>query len=173
MLTGIEILLDRMKTNPEEFLTEKGSVPYEGEMFGGKWSDLLEYAWRVADKEERDALEAARKELYRDDFTERVFKRLAGEETKQETMKIKATERYNQSWADPRGMLGAGVLNTNTKAYADNGLTIEEYERQQRAARYNEVFNRAIQDEQMRQSNEAMREAQLRLEGLDIKSFRW
>lgn len=84
MLTGLDILLARMKTNPEEFLKEDGRVPYDGELFGGKWSDLLDYAWRVADKDERDALEEARKEFYRDDFNERVMKRLAGEEVKQE-----------------------------------------------------------------------------------------
>ena len=80
MLTGLDILIARMKTNPEEFLHTSGTVPYEGEMFGGRWSDLLDYAWRVADKDERDALDVARKEFYRDDFNERVFKRLAGEE---------------------------------------------------------------------------------------------
>ena len=84
MLTGLDILLARMKTNPEEFLKEDGRMPYEGEVFGGKWSDLLDYAWRVADKDERDALESARKEFYRDDFNERVMRRLAGEEVKQE-----------------------------------------------------------------------------------------
>ena len=83
MLTGLEILLARMKTNPEEFLKDN-HVPYEGEMFGGKWSDLLDYAWRVADDEERQVLDAARKEFYRDDFNERVMKRLAGEEQEQE-----------------------------------------------------------------------------------------
>ena len=80
MLTGLEILLARMKTNPEEFLKEDGRVPYDGETFGGKWSDLLDYAWRIANEEERQALEVARKEFYRDDFNERVMKRLAGEE---------------------------------------------------------------------------------------------
>lgn len=85
MLTGLEILLARMKTNPEEFLKDN-HVPYEGESFGGKWSDLLDYAWRVADKDERDVLESARKEFYRDDFNERVFKRLAGEEVQQEQL---------------------------------------------------------------------------------------
>lgn len=88
MLTGLDILLARMKTNPEEFLkvTQDGRVPYEGEVFGGKWSDLLDYAWRIGDQEERDALDAARKEFYRDDFNERVMKRLAGEETTQEQL---------------------------------------------------------------------------------------
>jgi hypothetical protein len=83
MLTGLDILLDRMKTAPEEFLKD-GNVPYDGETFGGKWSDLLDYAWRVANEEERKALQEAKIEFYRDDFNERVMKRLAGEEVKQE-----------------------------------------------------------------------------------------
>jgi len=122
MLTGLEILLDRMKTNPEEFLNERGTVPYEGEMFGGKWSDLLDYAWRVADKDEREMLETARKEFYRDDFNERVMKRLAGEEVKQETspyiVKQGGTISSQAShWTDPRmamqnSVLQGGAINT-------------------------------------------------------------
>lgn len=109
MLTGLDILIARMKTNPEEFLNERGTVPYEGEMFGGKWSDLLDYAWRVADKDEREMLETARKEFYRDDFNERVMKRLAGEENVQlpETMTYKTQGRYATGWTDPRSIQGA------------------------------------------------------------------
>jgi hypothetical protein len=106
MLTGLEILLARMKTNPEEFLNERGTVPYEGEMFGGKWSDLLDYAWRVADKDEREMLETARKEFYRDDFNERVMKRLAGEEVKQETSPF-IIKQQAPHWTDPRSIQGA------------------------------------------------------------------
>ena len=118
MLTGLEILLARMKTNPEEFLTSD-HVPYEGEMFGGKWSDLLDYAWRVADKDERDALEAARKEFYRDDFNERVMKRLAGEETKQEVSPYIVKQA---PWNDPRAalqnsVLQGGMYDPNTHGY--------------------------------------------------------
>jgi len=83
MLTGLDILLARMKTAPEEFLKDD-HVPYEGELFGGKWADLLDYAWRVANEEERQVLDDARKEFYRDDFNERVMKRLAGEEQERE-----------------------------------------------------------------------------------------
>ena len=78
MLTGLDILLARMKTNPEEFLIDRAP---EGELLGAKWSDLINYAGRVANEEERQALEDAIKELQRDDFNERVMKRLAGEET--------------------------------------------------------------------------------------------
>jgi hypothetical protein len=86
MLTGLDILLARMKTNPEEFLTSIVSLPHEGELFGGRWADLLDYGWRVADDEERKALQDAKIEFYRDDFNERVMKRLAGEETPQEQL---------------------------------------------------------------------------------------
>ena len=101
MLTGLEILLARMKTNPEEFLKDN-SVPYDGERFGGKWGDLLDYAWRVGDKDDRDALEAARKEFYRDDFNERVMKRLAGEEVKEELSPYILKQAV---WNDPRAAL--------------------------------------------------------------------
>ena len=110
MLTGLEILLARMKTNPEEFLKD-GNVPYDGEIVGGKWSDLLDYAWRVADKDEREMLETARKEFYRDDFNERVMKRLAGEEVKQETspyiIKGGSSGTMTGQWVDPRVALQA------------------------------------------------------------------
>lgn len=105
MLTGLEILLTRMKTNPEEFLKDN-SVPYEGEAFGGKWADLLTYAWRVATEEERKALDDARREFYRDDFNERVMKRLAGEEVKQETSPYIVKQQGQPHWTDPRGLQG-------------------------------------------------------------------
>jgi len=112
MLTGLDILLDRMKTNPEEFLHERGTVPYEGEMFGGKWSDLISYAWRVANEEERKALDEARKEFYRDDFNERVMKRLAGEEVKHELSPHVVIKQQGQPhWTDPRSVYGSQAMN--------------------------------------------------------------
>jgi hypothetical protein len=110
MLTGLEILLARMKTNPEEFLKDN-HVPYEGESFGGKWMDLIAYAWRIANEEERQMLEDARREFYRDDFNERVMKRLAGEEVKQETspyiIKGGSSGTMTGQWVDPRMALQA------------------------------------------------------------------
>ena len=58
MLTGIDILLDRMKNHPDEFLND-GGIPHEGEYFGGKWADLLDYAHRVGTEEERALLKEA------------------------------------------------------------------------------------------------------------------
>lgn len=105
MLTGLDILLDRMKTNPEEFLNAGGEAPYEGQMFGGKWADLCTYAWRVSTEEERKMFEEAQRQFYRDDFNERVMKRLAGEDRSdvQETMVVKTQGRYGLGWSDLHG----------------------------------------------------------------------
>ena len=164
MLTGLEILLARMKTNPEEFLVE-GRAPHDGEIFGGKWSDLFDYAWRVGTEDERAAIQEARKEFLRDDFNERVFKRLAGEETKQETMKIKITERYATGHADPRGgLFGAGVgnggiLNANTQTVGSQ--TVEEYEQQQKQRQlYAQIQQEAAKEEMARRQYDAMRQSE-------------
>jgi hypothetical protein len=97
MLTGLDILLARMQTNPEEFLKDDGLMPFQGETFGGKWSDLLDYAWRICEQEERDAIDKARKELYRNDFNERVMKRLAGEEVKQQVVEPSSPYAFRNS----------------------------------------------------------------------------
>lgn len=164
MLTGLEILLERMKTNPEEFLVE-GRAPHDGEIFGGKWSDLFDYAWRVGTEDEREAIQEARKEFLRDDFNERVFKRLAGEETKQDTMKIKITERYTTGHSDPRrGLFGAGVgnggiLNANTQTVGSQ--TVEEYEQQQKQRQlYAQIQQEAAKEEMARRQYDAMRQSE-------------
>ena len=149
MLTGLDILLARMKTNPEEFLVE-GRVPHDGEIFGGKWSDLFDYAWRVSTEDERAMIQEARKEFLRDDFNERVFKRLAGEENVKETVTYKASGRYATGHSDPRGGLfgggvgSGGILNANTLTIGSQ--TIEEYE-QQKSQCYAQIQREAMKEE--------------------------
>jgi hypothetical protein len=163
MLTGLDILLARMKTNPEEFLSKDG-VAYDGEVFGGKWSDLLDYAWRIATDEEQEMIKKARDEFYRDDFNERVMKRLAGEEKqgeKEETMKIRMGARYSASWSDPRGM--AGTLNTNTLMVGSQ--TFEEYEQQAAKLRM-QLQEQAMREEMARRQKDAMRQSKTPFGGL-------
>ena len=85
---------------------------------------MISYAWRVANEEERQALEDARREFYRDDFNERVMKRLAGEENIKlpETMTYKTQGRYATGWNDPRAaaqnsVLQGGMYDPNTHGY--------------------------------------------------------
>ena len=69
MLTGVEILLERMKTNPEEFV--------EGDY--SKWSRVMDTAWTVMTEDERTALQSALIEAKRDHFTGEVMRVLSGD----------------------------------------------------------------------------------------------
>jgi hypothetical protein len=67
MLAGVEILLERMKTNPEEF-TEGGM---------SKWSRVMDASWAILTEEERTALQAGISEAKREHFNGEVMKVLA------------------------------------------------------------------------------------------------
>ena len=67
MLTGVEILLERMKTNPEEFI--------EGGL--SKWSRVINGGWDIFTEEERTAMQAGMNEAKRDHFNGEVMKVLA------------------------------------------------------------------------------------------------
>ena len=67
MLTGVEILLERMKTNPEEFVEGGYS----------KWSRVMSIGLDIFTEEERTALQNAHNEAKRDHFSGEVMKVLA------------------------------------------------------------------------------------------------
>lgn len=67
MLTGVEILLERMKTNPEEFI--------EGGM--SKWARVMDTAWAILAEDEREALQAGMIEAKREHFNGEVMRVLA------------------------------------------------------------------------------------------------
>lgn len=70
MLAGVEILLERMKTNPEEFVDGGYS----------KWSRVMSNGWDIFTEEERTALQNAHNEAKRDHFNGEVMRVLAGQE---------------------------------------------------------------------------------------------
>jgi hypothetical protein len=67
MLTGVEILLERMKTNPEEFIEGGYS----------KWSRVLDAGFAVMTEDEREALQAGMIEAKREHFNGEVMRVLA------------------------------------------------------------------------------------------------
>ena len=69
MLAGVEILLERMKTNPEEFI--------EGGF--SKWSRVIDSAWSILTEEERTALKAGVDNAKRENFNGDVMRILAGD----------------------------------------------------------------------------------------------
>ena len=76
MNTGVEILLKRMETNPDDF-------NYQINIGGmSRWMRLVDHAIgdELLTQEEHDALKAGLKEVKRKRFTELVMKELAGVE---------------------------------------------------------------------------------------------
>jgi hypothetical protein len=97
---GVQILLKRMESNPDEFMGEFG-----------KWSSIVNavfsrklggdaIAIRSLTNAEAEALYERLVKVYRPEFDEYVMKNVLDEP--EETLKYKATERYAQSWTDPR-----------------------------------------------------------------------
>jgi len=126
MLTGLEILIARMKDHPDEFLMQR------------KWDELINEFGGYFTEEELNAYKAARNEMMRDLFNESVLKRLAGEEDdKGKTQPGPATGRQAFGWADPKAMYGQLV---NTPQLAA---------KQANAAMQQEAYNAALQQRDM------------------------
>ena len=124
MLTGLEILIARMKDHPDEFTKHY------------KWDELIEHFGEHFTEEELNAYKTARSEMMRDLFNEAVLKRLAGEESPPppSTAKYQAQERYSHGWTDPQGLFGQSIMNNPMLAA-----------KQANAARQQEAYNTATQ----------------------------
>ena len=128
MLTGLEILIARMKDHPDEFIKQY------------KWDGLIEEFADNFTKEELDAYKAARSEMMRDLFNEAVLKRLAGEEDDGKTLPSTATYRaqgrYTTGTVDSRSLFGQAIMNNPMLAA-----------KQANAARQQEAYNTAYSEQ--------------------------
>ena len=68
MNAGVEIILERIKTHPEEFANKGG-----GRLTNGKWSRVLENYGGHLEQEEIDAINNAIDKVNQDYFTEEVM----------------------------------------------------------------------------------------------------
>ena len=72
MNAGVEIILERIKTHPEEFANKGG-----GKLSNGKWSRVLENYAGHLEQEDIDAINDAIDKVNQDYFTEEVMTILA------------------------------------------------------------------------------------------------
>ena len=72
MLTGVELILKRMETHPEEFVGVNGGCSRE-------WHVVISPVTPYLTDEERDALSRALVKAYQDHFTAQTLKKIAGE----------------------------------------------------------------------------------------------
>lgn len=96
METGTQILIERMKTNPEEFI----------EGMGSKWARAMALGNDCLPEEDKRAIREAYAQAKIASFNEEVLKTLAGENEPVGTLKYQAKERYMGGFTDPRGLFG-------------------------------------------------------------------
>jgi hypothetical protein len=117
---GVQILLKRMESNPDEFKDRGKWEIVTRAVFAHKEGNFAE-AWTVRSltHAEIDALHAGCVKIYRLSFDEYVMKEILAEP--EETLKYRATERYAQSWTDPLGTIsvtagggGGGIYQSTT-----------------------------------------------------------
>ena len=71
MIDGMKIILERMKTNPEEFVNHLGLV--------GRWENIVQMNAEVLTDEEKRVFNKALTELKRENFTAKVLQTLMEE----------------------------------------------------------------------------------------------
>ena len=144
MLTGLEILIARMKDHPDEFLMQR------------KWDELIEDFAEHFTEEELNAYKAARNEMMRDLFNEAVLKRLAGEEddgkSQPSTAKYKAQERYATGMTDPRGLFGQPRSNQMITAKQMEAMKLAN-EAMQQSALQKEDYSRQLEQQRRGMQN--------------------
>ena len=104
MIDGMKIILERMKTNPEEFVNNLGLV--------GRWENIVSMNNDVLTDAEMKAFKDALRELRRESFTAKVLQTLMEEPVTIDpnTYTINTAGRYTG---------GASVtLNASQKAYS-------------------------------------------------------
>lgn len=117
MLVGIELILKRMETHPEEFVGVNGGCSKE-------WHAVITPAVPYLTSEEREALNSALTKAYRDHLNAQVMRTIAGEEIMTDREKMYAEDYYGRSLPELlrksqeeiiASTLGAGVsLKTST-----------------------------------------------------------
>jgi hypothetical protein len=114
MLTGVEILLERMKTNPEEFIEGGYS----------KWARVISGGWDIFTAEEQKALQEGMSNAKREHFNGEVMRVLAGH------MDVVTSDEYlfrkSSKIIAPQNMIAQAtqILNNEfDKAYAKNAKT--------------------------------------------------
>lgn len=166
MNKGVEILLQRMESNPDEFISD--SI-YSG--YPKKWGYILEkvqmrvasihdpartephYKYQLPFLSDDDILAVWAKlnDLHGDQFTKQVMGiLLAEEEEAPETLRYQSSGRYQQGNYHPSSSLGNTLITSNAMASQAQSLLRSEldaaYQRSQMEAQMNLAKHQAMHD---------------------------
>lgn len=93
MLTGIEIIIERMKTHPEEFVGTNGGCSKE-------WYRVFNPVVPYLTDEEKEAVNAALFSAHRDYFNGEVMRVISGEAKVDESISTYTEDYYGRSLAN-------------------------------------------------------------------------
>lgn len=124
MNEGIRILIDRMKTNPEDFAPPEFTLLDNYHLPRGSWRNLVEYAAEssVFTSQERATVSAAFNEVTRKNFTAKVL----------ETLAAPLMEEKNESFP---GVIGPASKEGYGQALQNNPM-YNDYQAAQKQAKY-------------------------------------
>ena len=113
MIEGLEILIDRMKTHPEEFISEgHASMP-------SKWDRLIDHYRHVLTDAEMKAYNNARHELTRQQFTATVLQTLLYEPSQLAPETITFSTQGRDPWGSSTINLKEQVVAHQAKIFDD------------------------------------------------------
>ena len=130
MNDGVALLLERMKTNPEEFLTE-------GLRIGSKWGGLIAEYSESLDPEDADVLKESLKKIKQQKFTELVMEELIDpKKSKWETVGMVTS---NTPLATPIPALSSITM---TPSLRETIATLEEIKKEYEPKQHKTLFGR-------------------------------
>jgi hypothetical protein len=119
MIQGMEILLDRMKTHPEEFLRDYSGLP-------NKWDRLIDHYRHVLTDAEMKAYNNAKHELERQKFTSNVLEILLAEPVQLAPETLTFSTQGRDPWSAP-----ALISNQHATTSAKLALEIQKEQLEQ------------------------------------------
>jgi hypothetical protein len=116
MNAGVELLLKRMETHPEEFIVRinHGS---------SQWSGLISQFVDYLDEEDHVALKAGIRKCHQEVFTGKVMQSLAGEGEERKSLSITLTGATTGTW-DNRTTIGTSAF-LDAQRYQTDQLRIQ------------------------------------------------
>lgn len=129
MNDGMKIILERMKTHPEEFKDEDNS-PFA---YNGKWVGLVHKYEKNLPEEDMKAFKEAVDAMRQEEFTAKVMEELLDPKSEQlelelnpKTNMFSAGQTLASSLTNSKPWVTAGVLTSNTNSLTLGNTTIEE-----------------------------------------------
>jgi hypothetical protein len=145
MIDGMKIILERVKTHPEEFVNDLGQI--------SRWENLVQMYHHILTAEEKKAFDDALHELKRQRFTSRVLEILV-----EEPQPVVVDDWWNKSQTVPNNAYGSSTLSIKEAVLKEQ----EARMRQAMLTEYSKIQLEATDTQSKQQKNQSKMEQLLK-----------